>query len=173
MSDAGHVRGGGSTPQEAFEGFKEAFKGQNPAAVCRWVPPVERNRMILGLYAGARFMAGIDEDLKAQLDACAGEHGIWQPESDEEMEGLSDPAVADALGEKMFGKGDVFAFTEALLSLSDPVEEEETEPMPEPKGLEEVKIEGDTAHGFIAFDDIPREEIRFVRVAERWYVVTE
>ena len=164
--------GGGATPQEAFEGFRDAMEKADPGAVIRWVPPVERNRMILGLYAGLRFMAGFDEEIRGQLDAIAVKHGVLQPGDDTDMEDLGDPAKADAIGARMFEKADVFAYASDLLALNEPPSDDDEDAPPAPTGMEDLTIDGDTARALLVFEE-ERDEIRFVRVEGRWYVVME
>jgi len=164
--------GGGATPQEAFEGFRDAMADGDPSGVCRWVPPVERNKLILGVYVGARFMADFDEELKGKLDAIAEKHGAWQPVEDSAIEDLSDPEKTDVIGARMLEKVDAFAYLKDLLTLSKPADEDSEDPPPGPTALEDVKIDGDTARAALIFEG-EREEIRFVRVEDRWYVLTE
>ena len=117
-------------------------------------------------------MADIDGDLKVQLDSIAKKNKVRQPD-ESAMNELSDPAKAQAIGISMFEGADVFSFCRDLLALSDPVEDDSEGPPPIPGPLENLKIEGESAWATVTFEGEDSEEIRFIRVQDRWYVVTE
>lgn len=159
-------KGGGSTPEAAYNNAKQAVQDKNWRGLYNACDPEAVEVLILGSMMGAGFATMSNKDAKAELDEITKKHGL--PENKAPMGGGDMKAAAkEALKDVKDKPGlfaDLMAFMEKHMKDQGGMKNEMT------GDIKDVKIEGETAKGTVTRADGKSSEIRFVRRNGLWYL---
>jgi hypothetical protein len=160
-----------STPEKTFEAMSKAADAKDWKAVTAYMTPESHEQLAGGMLFMAGFMS-TDPTLKPEIEKIFKKHGIEPPAKDEPPKNIPMDDIPKVLGKAIKDKPAFIADIVTLLEKSNqkagkkPLDFSDSE-------LIDLKIEGDTASGFMVIEKDGKEDkqpIEFKKIDGRWFI---